>query len=195
MMWGQKWAESQSCFVSVVCWSHSSKPKETWERERGRDRKRGANRYDILPVVFLRLSPSDIIGSRGGQSAAAPGAFGMDSQTHSRVALKTLGDDYNKVWFNQKAVNYNWFILQKHYCLCSNIHQLNCIVSCKFSLQGVLDFRKGEARCILRAHRVDEQSSRQENQSNHHLLQTETSSTRRPSLLLWPPWQPSLWWG
>lgn len=31
--------------------------------ERGRDRKRGMNRYDILPVLFLRLCPTDIIGS------------------------------------------------------------------------------------------------------------------------------------
>lgn len=50
------------------------------------------------------------------------------------------------------------------------------------SEQGMFDFRQGKARSVLRADGVDEPSGREENQSNHHLLQTETSFTGRASL-------------
>lgn len=53
--------------------------------------------------------------------------------------------------------------------------------------QGMFDFRQGEARSVLRADGVDEPSSREENQSDHHFLQTETSFTGRTSLVFWSP--------
>lgn len=64
----------------------------------------------------------------------------------------------------------------------------------KVQLQDVFDFRQGEAWSIFRADRVDEPSSWEENQSDHHLFQAETSFTRRVSFVFWPAWQPPLWW-
>lgn len=59
---------------------------------------------------------------------------------------------------------------------------------------GTFDFRPGEARCVLRADRVDEPSSREENQSDHHFLQKEATFTGRASIILWSPWQHTQWW-
>ena len=59
---GSEYGSNMVVLSQPIYWARSSEPKETWER--GRDRKWGADRYDILPVLFLRLSPTDITGSR-----------------------------------------------------------------------------------------------------------------------------------
>lgn len=56
---------------------------ERHERERGRDRKRGTNRYDILPVLFLRLCPADIIGSRVDKELQHLVLCSMNTHTHT----------------------------------------------------------------------------------------------------------------
>lgn len=54
-----------------------------------------------------------------------------------------------------------------------------------YIVKGVFDFRQGEARRVLRADGVYEPSSREEDQSDHHFLQEETSFTRGASLVFW----------
>ncbi|GLD70605.1 actin filament-associated protein 1-like 1 [Lates japonicus] len=61
-------------------------PKDMRERERQGE----CSRYDILPVRFLRLSPTDIIGSEFGQSAVHLGRQIELAQLWRPVALKIL---------------------------------------------------------------------------------------------------------
>jgi len=51
----------------------------------------------------------------------------------------------------------------------------------------VFDLRQGEARSLLRADGVDEQSGREEDQPDYHVLQTETAVARRASLVFRSP--------